>query len=81
MIGLREIVGHTRREKRCPLCRRSRYRGKLWIGGKDYVDCPDCEGSGTFVVYRQPIAPPGARVFLPGQTYPGTIIPVELESA
>lgn len=79
MTRHRDRVGITRIEKRCPTCLNSRYRGQLWIRG-DYVECPDCEGSGIFVVYRQPVAPPGARIFLPGETYPGTIIRVELES-
>ena len=57
-------AGITRVEKRCPLCIRSLKRGLLWIGGGDYAECPDCEGTGIFVSYRERMPPPPTRVFL-----------------
>jgi hypothetical protein len=76
----RDRAGITRTEKPCPLCLESRYRGQLWLRGNDYVECPDCKGSGTFVVYKQMLPPPPSRIFLLGEQAPGEIIPVELES-
>ncbi len=35
---------------RCPTCRG---RKLLWLGGKDYVECPDCDGTGTFILYEE----------------------------
>ncbi len=50
----------------CPTCLRSTRRGLLWIGGNDYVICPDCGGTGTFVCYEQRITP-GRSIQVPGQ--------------
>jgi hypothetical protein len=33
-----------KRQAKCGLCNS---RGKLWLGGKDYLECPDCEGKGV----------------------------------
>jgi len=75
----RNVPGTTLVAKRCPTCRRSRYRGILWLNGIE-IRCPDCNGTGTLRFHRESVAPPGVKIFMPGQTYPGTIIPVELES-
>jgi DNA-directed RNA polymerase subunit RPC12/RpoP len=32
-------------EVRCPTCRDSLRPGLLWLGGKDYLTCPDCNGT------------------------------------
>lgn len=55
--------GRRRREP-CATCRDSLHKGKLWLGGKDYVDCPDCEGTGVFKFYEERVQPPPTRVFL-----------------
>lgn len=51
---------------RCPTCRHSTRPGLLWLGGKDWVECPDCEGTTWFVMYEERIQPPPSRVFLAG---------------
>lgn len=32
-------------------------RGVLWLGGNDYVDCPECEGTGRITGWMEIIAP------------------------
>jgi len=54
----------------CPSCRGGLRKGLLWIGGKDYVECPDCGGPsgghpGVFVMYEEEITP-GTIVFTHG---------------
>jgi NAD-dependent SIR2 family protein deacetylase len=49
-------------ESRCPTCRDAVKPGLLWLGGKDYVECPDCGGPsgghpGVFILYEQTIMP------------------------
>ena len=60
MTARRNVRGTTLVAKRCPTCRSSRYRGQLYVGqgGVDYIECPDCQGSGTFRFHRESIAPP-----------------------
>jgi NAD-dependent SIR2 family protein deacetylase len=50
-------------ESRCPTCRDAVKPGLLWIGGKDYVECPDCGGPsgghpGVFRMWEKIITPP-----------------------
>jgi hypothetical protein len=47
-----------RKERPCPTCRESLKKGYLWLGGKDYLACPTCGGSGTFVMYEEKVTPP-----------------------
>ena len=47
----------TRHETPCPTCWTSPRRGYLALG-PDWLECPDCEGTGTFVCYEQRITPP-----------------------
>jgi hypothetical protein len=44
---------------RCPTCLHTKKApGLLWLGGNDYVECPDCEGHpGTFIMYEERIVP------------------------
>jgi len=37
----------------------------LWLSGSDYLECPDCNGTGTFVMYEQRIMP-GKSILVPG---------------
>ncbi len=53
-------------ELRCPTCARSTRPGLLWLGGGDWVECPDCEGTTVFVMHEERVPPPPSRVFLPG---------------
>jgi DNA-directed RNA polymerase subunit RPC12/RpoP len=48
---------------RCPTCQHSQKPGYLWLRGADYLECPDCGGTGRFVMYEQRVTPP-TRVFL-----------------
>jgi DnaJ-class molecular chaperone len=44
--------GHDRKlQGPCTLCHGSTKKGHLWLGGSDYVQCPDCMGTGvvTFI--------------------------------
>jgi hypothetical protein len=49
---------------RCSLCAGSMKKGQLWMGGRDYMDCPDCEGTGIFKYHEERVQPPPTRVFL-----------------
>ena len=56
-------------ELRCPTCRDAVKPGLLWLGGKDYVECPDCGGPsgghpGVFRMWEKTITPP--KVFVVG---------------
>jgi DNA-directed RNA polymerase subunit RPC12/RpoP len=47
----------------CPTCFQSQRKGLLWLGGKDYVECPDCGGPsskhpGVFRMWEKMLAPP-----------------------
>lgn len=64
MITARNVPGTSRREQPCPTCSRSLRRGLLWLRGSDYVECPDCEGTGVWRYYEQRVVPPPTRVFL-----------------
>lgn len=55
-----------RHEGPCPTCLRSLRKGLLWLSGNDYVECPDCGGTGIFVCYEQRITP-GRSILVPGQ--------------
>ena len=48
---------------RCALCCG---RGKLWLGGADYVECPDCAATGRVVVDEFKVRKRARTVFLPG---------------
>ena len=37
----------------------------LWLSGDDYLECPDCGGTGTFILYEQRIIP-GTSILVPG---------------
>ena len=47
-----------RKEAPCVTCRESLRRGLLWMGGGDYLECPDCGGTGTLVLYEKKVEPP-----------------------
>jgi endogenous inhibitor of DNA gyrase (YacG/DUF329 family) len=50
----------------CPTCRTSLRRGLLWLRGRDYLECPECQGTGIFVMYEQRVMPK-TRILVPGQ--------------
>jgi hypothetical protein len=39
----------------CSTCKR---RGRLWLGGKDYVECPHCDGTGVIELVEARVEPP-----------------------
>jgi DnaJ-class molecular chaperone len=53
-----------------PICTTCKGRKLLWLGGKDYVECPDCEGTGSILMYEEKKPPPPTRVFMPGVKSP-----------
>jgi DNA-directed RNA polymerase subunit RPC12/RpoP len=50
---------------RCPTCKNSLKKGHLWLGGGDYLECPDCGGTTIFVMFEQRITP-GKSILMPG---------------
>lgn len=54
-----------RKDSPCPTCRTSRRKGMLWLSGKDYLECPDCGGTGTFTMYEH-LVTPGRSILVPG---------------
>lgn len=54
-----------RKESPCPTCRTSVRKGLLWLRGTDYLECPDCQGTGTFVCYERLVVPPRS-ILVPG---------------
>jgi hypothetical protein len=42
-------------------------RARMWLGGKHYVECPDCGAGGRIVVQEFRVRKRERRVFLPGQ--------------
>jgi hypothetical protein len=61
---------------RCPTCRHTeKGPGLLWLGGSDYVECPDCAGTGTFVMYERRITPKRI-IAVNGWKPTGPIIPI-----
>ena len=52
----------------CPTCRQSSRRGLLWLGGGDWLECPDCDGSGLFTCHEQRVAPVNRTISVGGLT-------------
>ncbi len=53
-----------RHEVQCHTCRG---RGRLWLRGADYVECPDCDARGRIVVEEFRVRKRERLTFLPGQ--------------
>lgn len=49
--------------QRCPTCIYSLKKGHLWLGGNDYLKCPDCNGTTEFIMFERKVTP-ASRVFL-----------------
>lgn len=41
-------------------------RGKLWLGGADYVECPDCLATGKIEFNEYKVRKVKRTVFVPG---------------
>ncbi len=50
-------------EAQCGLCET---RGRLWLGGRDYLECPDCLGTGKVLIVEERYTPKERTVFVPG---------------
>jgi len=60
----------------CPTCFQSQRKGLLWLGGKDYLECPDCGGPsgkhpGVFRMWEK-LKVPGKAVYVSGFTHSST---------
>ena len=40
-------------------------RGKLWLGGRDYLECPQCEGAKKIPVIEEQFKPVEKKIFIP----------------
>lgn len=47
----------------CGLCSG---RKKLWLGGGDYVECPDCLASGRIEMHEYKVRKAERTIFVPG---------------
>ena len=47
----------------CSLCEGRR---KLWLGGSDYVECPDCDATGKFEYHEERVRKTERVIFIPG---------------
>lgn len=54
---------HVRRS--CRTCNGGRHRGLLWLGGRDYVECPDCNGTGIFELVERLDVPTRHSIIIP----------------
>ena len=41
-------------------------RAKLWLGGDDYVECPDCLATGKVEVRQYKVRKKERTIFIPG---------------
>jgi hypothetical protein len=48
-------------------CSQCRQRGTLWLGGGDYLECPDCDGRGYIEVQEHRVQARTRKIFIPGQ--------------
>ena len=59
-----EVKRETQLHLTCDFCRRSEKPGYLWLGGKDYVECPQCDGDQRMTILEQVVLP--GRIFAVG---------------
>ena len=51
----------------CDMCAGSLRRGLLWLSGNDYLECPQCGGTGTVACVEQRVQARVRTVFMAGQ--------------
>ncbi len=51
------------KQSRCGLCEG---QGKLWLGGKDYLECPDCGGKGVVTYDETRVRHKDRLISIPG---------------
>lgn len=47
-------------------CKQCGGKAKLWLGGDDYLECPQCLGAGTIAVQQHNVQARVRKVFIPG---------------
>lgn len=55
-------------QSRCPTCIHSTRKGLLWLGGGDWLECPDCGGTTIFECQEERIAPVERTISVGGLT-------------
>lgn len=53
-------------EARCTVCVGSTRPGLLWLGGSDWLECPDCGGTTVVTAYADRFTPVERLVTMPG---------------
>lgn len=53
-------------ETRCQTCEESTRPGLLWLGGNDWLKCPDCDGTTVLKGYEEKIASKERTISIPG---------------
>lgn len=53
-------------EAQCTLCANSTRKGLLWLGGGDWLECPDCNGTGIEKGYAELYHPKERTVSIAG---------------
>lgn len=51
---------------RCPTCAQSTRKGQLWLGGDDWLVCPDCDGTTVMEAVEERFTPVERTVLIPG---------------
>lgn len=51
---------------RCQTCADSTKPGRLWLGGVDWLECPDCAGTTVVEFDESRYTPRERKVFIPG---------------
>lgn len=62
----------TRKFIKCDICAPSTRPGLLWMRGSDWVECPQCQGTGKIEIIKRESWPTG-KIFIPGYTHGATI--------
>lgn len=53
-------------EARCPTCAGGTRGGLLWLGGDDWLTCPNCNGTQRIELIEQRFAPVERTISIPG---------------
>lgn len=47
-------------------CSQCEVRGKIWLSGNDYLECPQCQGAGSIEIHQHKMQARVRKVFVPG---------------
>lgn len=53
-------------QARCSTCQGSSRKGLLWLGGGDWLECPDCNATGTVTFYADIFNPVERTISMAG---------------